>query len=80
MRGTSVGMIFVCNVWCLFGDVGTDEEQKDATDVLLNVACRKSRTIFEMRPGIATTNLVSAIFQAIEGKSNNLNLERMYFV
>ncbi|KAJ8669739.1 hypothetical protein QAD02_000998 [Eretmocerus hayati] len=47
-------------------DVGTDGEQRDVTDVFLNVTCRKSRTIFEMRPGITTTNLVSAIFQAID--------------
>lgn len=47
---------------------GTDEEQKDVTDVFLNVTCRKSRTIFEMRPGVTTTNFVSTIFQAIEGK------------
>ncbi|XP_003425852.1 inositol polyphosphate 5-phosphatase OCRL [Nasonia vitripennis] len=54
-------------------DIGTDEEQKDITDVFLNVTCRKSRTIFEMRPGITTTNLVSAIFQAIDVYQKNKN-------
>ncbi|KAL7289736.1 hypothetical protein TKK_0016344 [Trichogramma kaykai] len=57
---------FQCNI-------GTDEEQQDVTDVFLNVTCRKTRTIFEMRPGIAATNLVSAIFQAIDVYQKNKN-------
>lgn len=47
---------------------GTDEHDPDLTDVYLNITCRKSRTIFAMKPGITTTNTVSSIFQAIEGK------------
>ncbi|CAK9797954.1 Type II inositol 1,4,5-trisphosphate 5-phosphatase [Anthophora plagiata] len=50
---------FKCNI-------NTDEKQQDSLDVYLNVTSRKLHLVFEMRPGVATSSLVSEIFRAIE--------------
>ncbi|XP_078050429.1 oculocerebrorenal syndrome of Lowe isoform X2 [Augochlora pura] len=57
---------FKCNI-------NTDEKQQDSLDVYLNVTSRKLQLVFEMRPGVGTSSLVSEIFRAIEvcQKSNN---------
>ncbi|XP_014209022.1 inositol polyphosphate 5-phosphatase OCRL-1 [Copidosoma floridanum] len=54
-------------------DISTPEEMKDLSDVFLNVTCRKNKTVFQMRPGVTTTNLVSNVFQAIETYQKNRN-------
>ncbi|XP_015590304.1 inositol polyphosphate 5-phosphatase OCRL-1 isoform X2 [Cephus cinctus] len=43
-----------------------DGKQQDSLDVYLNVSSRKLRLVFEMRPGVTTSSLVSEIFRAIE--------------
>ncbi|XP_031826523.1 oculocerebrorenal syndrome of Lowe isoform X2 [Nomia melanderi] len=55
---------FKCNI---------NEKEQDSLDVYLNVTSRKLQLIFEMRPGVGTSSLVSEIFRAIEvyQKSNN---------
>ncbi|XP_076642759.1 oculocerebrorenal syndrome of Lowe [Halictus rubicundus] len=57
---------FKCNI-------NTDGKQQDGLDVYLNVTSRKLHLVFEMRPGVGTSSLVSEIFRAIEvyQKSNN---------
>lgn len=50
---------FKCNI-------DTDEKQQDGLDVYLNVTSRKLRLLFEMKPGVAASSLVSEIFRAIE--------------
>ncbi|XP_076233114.1 oculocerebrorenal syndrome of Lowe [Calliopsis andreniformis] len=50
---------FKCNI-------NTDVKQQDALDVYLNVTSRKLQLVFEMRPGVGTSSLVSEIFRAIE--------------
>ncbi|XP_006608948.1 type II inositol 1,4,5-trisphosphate 5-phosphatase isoform X2 [Apis laboriosa] len=50
---------FKCNI-------NTDDKQQDSLDVYLNVTSRKLQLIFEMRPGVVTSSLVSEIFRAIE--------------
>lgn len=47
----------------------TDDKQQDSLDVYLNVTSRKLHLVFEMRPGVVTSSLVSEIFRAIEGKN-----------
>ncbi|XP_054002192.1 inositol polyphosphate 5-phosphatase OCRL isoform X1 [Hylaeus anthracinus] len=50
---------FKCNI-------NTDEKQQDSLDVYLNVTSRKLHLVFEMKPGVGTSSLVSEIFRAIE--------------
>ncbi|XP_076663441.1 oculocerebrorenal syndrome of Lowe [Andrena cerasifolii] len=50
---------FKCNI-------NTGERQKDPLDVYLNVTSRKLQLVFELRPGVGTSSLVSEIFRAIE--------------
>lgn len=45
----------------------TDEKQPDGLDVFLNVTSRKLQLVFEMKPGVATSALVSEIFRAFDG-------------
>ncbi|XP_066583845.1 uncharacterized protein Ocrl [Prorops nasuta] len=47
-------------------DIGTDGKVQEGTDVYLNVTSRKLRLVFEMKPGVGTSTLVSEIFRAIE--------------
>ncbi|XP_076163264.1 oculocerebrorenal syndrome of Lowe isoform X2 [Ptiloglossa arizonensis] len=48
---------FKCNI---------NEKKEDNLDVYLNVTSRKLHLVFEMRPGVGTSSLVSEIFRAIE--------------
>ncbi|XP_054002193.1 inositol polyphosphate 5-phosphatase OCRL isoform X2 [Hylaeus anthracinus] len=48
---------FKCNI---------NEKQQDSLDVYLNVTSRKLHLVFEMKPGVGTSSLVSEIFRAIE--------------
>ncbi|XP_046627214.1 inositol polyphosphate 5-phosphatase OCRL isoform X3 [Neodiprion virginianus] len=47
-------------------DINTDETQPDGSDVFLNVSSRKLQLVFEMKPGVATSALVSEIFRAFD--------------
>ncbi|XP_034936356.1 inositol polyphosphate 5-phosphatase OCRL isoform X2 [Chelonus insularis] len=55
---------FKCNI-------DTGNQQQEGLDVYLNVSSRKQRLVFEMRPGEATSSLVSEIFRAIEVYQKN---------
>ncbi|KAG7208116.1 hypothetical protein KM043_009688 [Ampulex compressa] len=48
-------------------DFSKDERLQNGLDVYLNVTSRKIRLVFEMKPGVATSSLVSELFCAIEG-------------
>ncbi|XP_057338294.1 inositol polyphosphate 5-phosphatase OCRL [Microplitis mediator] len=52
-------------------DIDTGSQQQDGLDVFLNVSSRKQRLIFELKPGVGTSALVSEIFRAIEVYQKN---------
>ncbi|XP_012276603.1 inositol polyphosphate 5-phosphatase OCRL-1 isoform X2 [Orussus abietinus] len=60
-------------------DIGTDGKQQDGLEVYLNISSRKLQLVFEMRPGVATSSLVSEIFRAIEVYQKNKNSTMEYF-
>lgn len=45
----------------------TDCRHQDGVDVYVNISSRKLKLLFEMVPGIKTSNFVGEIFRAIEG-------------
>ncbi|XP_015123931.1 inositol polyphosphate 5-phosphatase OCRL-1 [Diachasma alloeum] len=54
-------------------DIDTGNQLQESLDVYLNVSSRKQRLVFEMRPGVATSSIVSEIFRAIEVFQKNKN-------
>ncbi|XP_074104146.1 oculocerebrorenal syndrome of Lowe [Cotesia typhae] len=54
-------------------DIDTGSQQQEGLDVFLNVSSRKQRLIFELKPGVGTSALVSEIFRAIEVYQKNKN-------
>ncbi|KAK0087327.1 hypothetical protein PV325_001267 [Microctonus aethiopoides] len=60
---------FKCDIGEEKYDTGT--QQRDGLDVYLNVSSRKQRLVFEMKPGVATSSIVSEIFRAIEVYQKN---------
>lgn len=59
-------------------DINTDEKQPDGLDVFLNVSSRKLQLVFEMKPGVATSALVSEIFRAFDDYQKSKNLPTEY--
>ncbi|XP_063977656.1 inositol polyphosphate 5-phosphatase OCRL [Diachasmimorpha longicaudata] len=59
-------------------DIDTGNQLQESPDVYLNISSRKQRLVFEMRPGVATSSIVSEIFRAIEVTQKNKNLTSDY--
>lgn len=47
----------------------TDSRHQDGVDVYVNISSHKLKLLFEMVPGIKTSNFVGEIFRAIEGNN-----------
>jgi len=47
-------------------EIDTDSRHQDGVDVFVNISSRKLKLLFEMVPGIKTSNFVGEIFRAIE--------------
>jgi hypothetical protein len=60
----------VLKLTCIIAD--TDSKHQDEIDVFVNISSRKLKLLFEMVPGIKTSNFVGEIFRAIEG--NNMKI------
>jgi len=52
----------------------TDSRHQDGVDVFVNISSRKLKLLFEMVPGIKTSNFVGEIFRAIEGNNKKIVL------
>lgn len=57
---------------CIIAD--TDSRHQDEVDVFVNISSRKLKLLFEMVPGIKTSNFVGEIFRAIEGNNKKIVL------
>ena len=44
-----------------------DSKHQDGVDVYVNISSHKLKLLFEMVPGVKTSNFVGEIFRAIEG-------------
>jgi hypothetical protein len=72
-----INIFFVCvcvcdlicctKITCAVAD--TDSRHQDGVDVYVNISSRKLKLLFEMVPGIKTSNFVGEIFRAIEGNN-----------
>jgi hypothetical protein len=50
----------------------TDSKHQDGIDVYVNISSHKLKLLFEMVPGIKTSNFVGEIFRAIEGNRRKI--------
>nr|CAD7205511.1 unnamed protein product [Timema douglasi] len=55
-------------------EIDTDSKHQDGADVYVNISSCKLKLLFEMVPGIKTSNFVAEIFRSIEGQGAALNL------
>ncbi|XP_063218257.1 type II inositol 1,4,5-trisphosphate 5-phosphatase [Bacillus rossius redtenbacheri] len=47
-------------------DIDTDSKHQDGSDVYVNISSRKLKLLFEMIPGLKTSNFVGELFRVIE--------------
>jgi hypothetical protein len=59
-----------CDGSCFIAD--TDSRHQDGVDVYVNISSHKLKLLFEMVPGIKTSNFVGEIFRAIEGNRRKI--------
>lgn len=57
----------ICCTKVAYAVADTDSRHQDGVDVYVNISSRKLKLLFEMVPGIKTSNFVGEIFRAIEG-------------
>ena len=67
----------VLKLKCIIAD--TDSRHQDGVDVFVNISSRKLKLLFEMVPGIKTSNFVGEIFRAIEGNKKKIVLYSAHF-
>lgn len=67
----------VLKLTCIIAD--TDSRHQDGVDVFVNISSRKLKLLFEMVPGIKTSNFVGEIFRAIEGNNKKFVLFSAHF-
>jgi hypothetical protein len=60
----------VLKLGCFIAD--SDSRHQDGVDVYVNISSHKLKLLFEMVPGIKTSNFVGEIFRAIEGNRRNM--------
>lgn len=67
----------VLKLKCIIAD--TDSRHQDGGDVFVNISSRKLKLLFEMVPGMKTSNFVGEIFRAIEGNDKKIVLYSAHF-